>query len=218
MQIAFILVSLVATVIVFAQVAERTGVPAPIVLLFVGIVASALPFIPDIPLSPEIVLYGLLPPLLYAAAQGTSIAALRNYLTGIFGLSVGLVLFTAFGVAAVVYLVLPVPFAVAVALGAIVAPPDAVAATAVARRIGLPRSVTTILEGESLFNDATALVTLRTAIVIAGFASATTPPRTGHLDGRARRLQLGHRRRHRHRAGRCVHHRQDPSAGDTSNG
>ncbi len=172
MEIAFILAGLVGTVIVFSQVAERIRLPAPIVLLAVGIIASAIPFIPDIPLSPEIALYGLLPPLLYAAAQGTSIADIKTFRQAILSLSVGLVLFTTFGVAVVAYLVLPIPFAIAVALGAIVAPPDAVAATAVARRIGLPRFMTTILEGESLFNDATALVTLRTAVAIAGFSTA----------------------------------------------
>ncbi len=76
--------------------------------------------------------------------------------------------FTAVGVGVVAYAMLPISFALALALGAIVAPPDAVAATSVARRIGLPRRITTILEGESLLNDATALVTLRTALAAAG--------------------------------------------------
>ena len=82
-------------------------------------------------------------------------------------------LFTALGVGIVAWLMLPIPFALALALGAIVAPPDAVAATSVARRIGLPRRITTILEGESLLNDATALVTLRTALAAAGLSSPT---------------------------------------------
>lgn len=172
MDIALIVAGLVGAVVIFAQAAERLRVPPPLLLLTVGLIASAIPYIPNVPLEPEVALYGLLPPLLYAAAQGTSIADIKEYRQAIVGLSVGLVLFTTFGVAWVATLVLPIPFAIAIALGAIVAPPDAVAATSVARRIGLPRRITTILEGESLFNDATALVTLRTAVAAAGFASA----------------------------------------------
>ena len=116
-------------------------------------------------------LYGLLPPLLYAAALSTSLLDIKTNRAAILSLSVGLVLFTALGVGVVAWLLLPIPFALALALGAIVAPPDAVAATSVARRIGLPRRITTILEGESLLNDATALVSLRTALAAAGLAA-----------------------------------------------
>lgn len=171
MEVALILVGLVATVILGSQLADRLGLPAPVVLLVFGIIGSALPFIPEVPLEPEVVMLGLLPPLLYAAAQGTSIADISAYRAPNLALSVGLVVITAFGVGVVAFWILPISFAIAVALGAIVAPPDAVAATAVARRIGLPRRLTTILEGESLFNDATALVTLSTALAVAGFAS-----------------------------------------------
>ena len=122
-------------------------------------------------LSPEVVLLGLLPPLLYAAAITTSLVDLKANRVAIAGLSVGLVLFTATGVGVAAWLMLPVPFAVAFALGAVVAPPDAVAATAVARSSGLPRRVVTILEGESLLNDATALVALSTALAASGLAS-----------------------------------------------
>ncbi len=163
-ELALTLVALVATVIVTAGFSRRIGAPAPLVLIVVGIVASYLPFINEPALSPEVVLYGLLPPLLYAAAVRTSLVDFRANTSSIFALSVGLVLFTAAGVGLVAFWLLPVPFAVAFALGAVVAPPDAVAASAVARRIGLPRRVVTILEGESLVNDATALVSLRTAI------------------------------------------------------
>lgn len=169
--LALTLVAIAVTVIVVARLCAPVGVPAPIALLLVGLVASVLPFVPDVSLEPDVVLLGLLPPLLYAAARGTSLVDIRANRGAILGLSVGLVLFTAFGVALVAWWLLPIPFAVAVALGAIVAPPDAVAATAVARGIGLPRRVTTILEGESLLNDATALVTLRTAIAAAGLAT-----------------------------------------------
>ncbi|MFC9894728.1 Na+/H+ antiporter [Nocardia sp. NPDC127579] len=158
------LVILVAAAAGLAAVARRFGVSEPLVLTVAGVAASYLPFVPTVHLDPEVVLLGLLPPLLYTAAIRTSLVDFRANLRTIALLSVGLVLFSTFAVAAVVWLLLPVPFAVAVALGAVVAPPDAVAATAVARRIGMPRRIVTILEDESLFNDATALVALRTAI------------------------------------------------------
>lgn len=170
MDLALSLVAIAATVILLARVCEPAGIPAPLGLLGAGIVASLVPGIPKVELSPDVVLFGLLPPLLYAAALGTSLIDVRRHLGAILSLSVGLVLFTALGVGLLVSWLLPVDFAIAFALGAIVAPPDAVAATAVARRIGLPRRMTTILEGESLLNDATALVSLRTAIAAAGLA------------------------------------------------
>lgn len=172
MTIELTLVAIAVTVILVARLCAPLGLPAPIVLLGVGIVGSFLPFIPEVGLEPEVVLYGLLPPLLYTAALGTSLIDIRADLRSILGLSVGLVLFTALGVALVARVLIPgLPFGVAFALGAIVAPPDAVAATAVARTIGLPRRITTILEGESLLNDATALVSLRTAVAAAGLST-----------------------------------------------
>ncbi|KQU69341.1 Na+/H+ antiporter [Phycicoccus sp. Root101] len=164
MTLALTLVAIVAAVIVVAGLSERINVPAPLSLIVVGIGISYISFIKEPVLTPDVVLYGLLPPLLYAAAVRTSLVDFRANTTSILALSVGLVLFTAAGVGLVTWWLIPVPFAVAFALGAVVAPPDAVAATAVARRIGLPRRVVTILEGESLVNDATALVSLRTAI------------------------------------------------------
>lgn len=158
------LVVLVAAAAAVAGLARRFGVSEPLALTLAGVAASYLPFVPEVHLEPEVVLLGLLPPLLYTAALRTSLVDFRANIGGIALLSVGLVLFSTFAVAAVVWWLLPVPFAVAVALGAVVAPPDAVAATAVARRIGMPRRIVTILEDESLFNDATALVALRTAI------------------------------------------------------
>jgi monovalent cation/hydrogen antiporter len=173
-ELALTLVALVATVILVAGFARKAAVPAPLALIVVGIVASFLPFIHEPGLSPEVVLVGLLPPLLYAAAVRTSLVDFRANTSAILALSVGLVLFTAAGVGLVTWWLLPVPFAVAFATGAVVAPPDAVAATAVARRIGLPRRVVTILEGESLVNDATALVSLRTAVAAFPLAAAGT--------------------------------------------
>ncbi len=176
MEIALLLVAVVLVVILVSRLAAPLPLPAPLALLAAGAVLSFVPAVPEVRLSSEVVLLGLLPPLLYAAALSTSLLDIRTFRAKILSLSVGLVLFTALGVGLVAWLLLPIPFALAVALGAIVSPPDAVAATAVARRIGLPRPITTILEGESLLNDATALVTLRTALAAAGLAAhgATT--------------------------------------------
>ena len=138
------------------------------------------PQVPQIYLSEEVVLFGLLPPLLYAAAQSTSLVDFNANRRPILLLSVGLVVFTAAGVAVVTKLLLPdLSWALALAIGAVVAPPDAVAATAIGRRIGLPRRITTILEGESLLNDATALVALRTALAVAAGTGLDAAGRRG---------------------------------------
>ncbi len=174
MHIGLTLLAIAATVLVGARLSARTGVPAPLLLMLIGIIGSYLPFIPEITLTPDVVLFGVLPPLLYAAAIQTSLVDFARNRAVIASLSVGLVLFTALGVGLVAWWLLPIPFAAAFALGAIVAPPDAVAATAVGRAIGLPRRLVSILEGESLVNDATALVSLRTAIGAAGIGAAVT--------------------------------------------
>lgn len=172
MDIAIGLVVLIGSATALAALARRFGVSEPLVLTLAGVAASYLPMVPQVHLEPEVVLLGLLPPLLYTAALRTSLVDFKDNLRTIASLSVGLVLFSTFAVALVVWWLLPVPFAAAVALGAVVAPPDAVAATAVARRTGMPRSIVTVLEDESLFNDATALVALRSAI--AAMAGAVT--------------------------------------------
>jgi monovalent cation/hydrogen antiporter len=169
-HIAIELVALVVTVAAGAALAQRIGVSAPLLLTVVGIGGSYLPFVPRVELSAEIVLVGFLPPLLYAAAIRTSLVDFRRNRRAIGLLSVGLVVFSTAGVGLVAWWLLPIPLAAALALGAVVAPPDAVAATAVARRVGMPRRIVTILEGESLVNDATALVCLRTAIAAVGGA------------------------------------------------
>src|SRR3954451_14676341 len=160
--------SLVALVLVAATVAgvsARFGFSSPLVLTAVGIMVSFVPGAPASPLSPQIVPTAILPPLLYAAAIRTPFVDIRRNRRQIGLLSIGLVVVTAFAVAGVAVAMLPgLPLAAAVALGAVVAPPDAVAATAIARRVGMPRRIVTLLEGESLLNDATALVTFRTAL------------------------------------------------------
>jgi Na+/H+ antiporter len=172
MGIAGWMAVLVAVSTAAGALARRWGISEPLVLTLIGVAGSYLPFVPNLQLTPDLVLVGLLPPLLYTAAIRTSLVDYRANKRAIALLSVGLVIFSTFVVALVVWWLLPVSFAVAVALGAVVAPPDAVAASAIARRVGMPRRIVTILEGESLFNDATALVTLRTAIAaIAGAVS-----------------------------------------------
>lgn len=159
-------VLLILGVVAVNGLAGRIRMPAPILLVIVGLAVSFFPGMPVVEVDPELILTVLIPPLLYAAATEASVVAIRSLLRSIFQLAVGMVLVTAFAVATVVYLLIPgIPFAAGLALGAIVAPPDAVAAVAVARRAGLPRRVVTVLEGESLFNDATSLVLLRVALV-----------------------------------------------------
>ena len=166
MEVAVGLVALVLTVIAVTAICERLELPAPIMLVAIGAVASYIPAVPEVRLTPAIVLVGLLPPLLYNAALQTSLVDFKANRRAILLLSVGLVLFTAAVVAVVVHAALPgVGWPLSFAIGAVVAPPDAVAATAIARRIGLPRRLVTVLEGESLLNDATALVSLKTALL-----------------------------------------------------
>jgi monovalent cation/hydrogen antiporter len=163
-------VALVVAVLAITAAARRLDWSEPLCLIVVGVGASFVPGVPDYHLEPEVVLVGLLPPLLYSASIQTSLVDFRKLRGPITLLSVGLVIFTTFTVGLVAWAVVPgLPFAAGIALGAVVAPPDAVAASVVARRVGMPRKLVRLLEGESLFNDAAALVALRTAIAaIAG--------------------------------------------------
>jgi CPA1 family monovalent cation:H+ antiporter len=164
-HVAAEIVALVVAVLVVTAAARKLDWSAPLCLIFVGIVASYIPGVPEYRLDPEVVLLGLLPPLLYATAIRTSLVDFRANRGSIALLSIGLVVFTTLVVGVVAWLVIPgLPLAAGFAIGAVVAPPDAVAATAVARRVGMPRKLVRLLEGESLVNDATALVALRTAI------------------------------------------------------
>ncbi|MEP6760381.1 MAG: Na+/H+ antiporter [Sporichthyaceae bacterium] len=166
MRAAVEILALVMAVAVVAGTARRMGSSPPLVLVVVGFLAALIPGVPDYSLDPDVVLIGLLPPLLYAAAIRTSLVDVRTNHQAIGILAVGAVIFTTFAVGLVAWTLIPgLPLAAALALGAIVAPPDAVAATTIARRVGMPRRIVSILEGESLVNDATALVTLRTAIL-----------------------------------------------------
>jgi monovalent cation/hydrogen antiporter len=159
---------LTAIVVAVSAVARKFGLLSPIALVVVGLGLSLVPGFPVVRLDPQFVLIGVLPPLLYVAALETSVPAFKYNLRPILQLAVGLVAFTTVAVGLVTHALLPdVPLAACFALGAVVAPPDAVAATAVARRLGLPRRVVTILEGESLLNDAAAIVLFRVAVAAA---------------------------------------------------
>jgi monovalent cation/hydrogen antiporter len=171
--VALTILGLVAMVLAVTALANRIRFSAPLLLMLVGIGLSFLPYIYIPELTSELVLVGFLPPLLYAAAIRTSVIDFRANRRSIAQLSVLLVVVTALGVGLITWLILPVSFPVAFALGAVVAPPDAIAATTIARRVGLPRRLVTILEGESLVNDATAITCLRVAIAaIAGTVTA----------------------------------------------
>ncbi|MCF3133535.1 Na+/H+ antiporter [Streptomyces olivochromogenes] len=168
------LLLLVAGSAVVAAAARRTPVPAPLLLVAAGLVVSYVPGIPDYTLDPDVVLPLLLPPLLYTSATDSSYLDLRAQLRPVALLSVGYVLFATFVVGWAVYRLVPgMPLTAALVLGAVVAPPDAVAATAVARRVGLPSRITTILQGESLLNDATAITAYKVALLAALGESAT---------------------------------------------
>lgn len=166
MHIAIFLTALAVGVLAVTALSSRIDVPAPLVLITAGVAISYIPSMPEVHLEPEVVLLGLLPPLLYSTAIETSLVDFNANRRSILLLSVGLVVATTLGIGLIVHALLPdAGWPASFAIGAVVAPPDAVAAVAVARHIGLPRRIVTILEGESLLNDATALVSLRTAIL-----------------------------------------------------
>ncbi|MCU1657492.1 MAG: sodium:proton antiporter [Pseudonocardiales bacterium] len=159
------ILGLVAVVGFVAAFSRRLNLSEPLAMVVVGVCISFIPHVLEIVLTPDLVLIGLLPPLLYAAAIRTSLVDFRANRRAIGLLSVGLVAFSTLTIGVVAWWVMPgVSLAAAFALGAVVAPPDAVAATTVARRVGMPRRIVSILESESLVNDAAALVALNTAI------------------------------------------------------
>ena len=163
-----LVLALMAVVAALAAVARRIGIPYPLLMVVGGTAIGLIPGLPHIELEPDLVFLLFLPPLLYVAASSTSIRDIRRNTRPIALLAVGLVLATVAAVAVVVHLAVPsISWPIAFALGAIVAPPDAIAATAVLQRVGAPKRIVTILEGESLMNDATALVAYRIALIAA---------------------------------------------------
>lgn len=162
-----VLAILVAIAILF-EIARRVGVPYPTLLVLGGLGLAFLPGLPRIKLEPDLVLLVFLPPLLFVAAAESPIRDLRANRAALIRLSVGLVIFTMVIVGAVAQAAIPgLGWAAALTLGAIVAPTDALAATSVFRRLGAPRTIRTLIEGEALFNDATALVAYRAAVLVA---------------------------------------------------
>jgi monovalent cation/hydrogen antiporter len=171
-----IVILLLAVVALITVVARRIGVPYPILMVIAGLGLGFVPGLPRVDLEPEIVLLIFLPPILFSAAFLSSPRELWRNIRPISFLAVGLVLTTTAAVAVVTVTLVPgIGWPAAVALGAIVSPTDAIAATAIAQRLGLPRRLVTILEGESLVNDATALLTYRLAVAAAASTVALTP-------------------------------------------
>ena len=163
-----LILALLVAVTGLAIGARKLHLPYPILMLIGGLVLAAIPAVPNVVLAPEVVFLIFLPPLLYIAGFETSIREVRAQKNAIVSLALGLVLATIAVVAVVANQLLPqIGWPIAFALGAIVAPPDAVAATALLRNLGVPRRVVTLLEGESLFNDATALVAYQAALAAA---------------------------------------------------
>ena len=170
-----VLAGLLFSVAVLVTAARVLAVPYPIFLVIGGLAFGLLPGLPSIELEPDLVLLIFLPPLLYAASFFTGLRDLRQNIKPIGMLAVGLVLATALAVALVAHAVIDgMSWPAAFVLGAIVSPTDPVAATAIAGRIGVPRRVVSIVEGEALINDATALVAYKVAVaaVLTGSFSA----------------------------------------------
>ena len=166
MQQAETIVLLLGLVAALVVVAQKIEMPYPVLLVLAGLALSFIPHLPDVRLNPDVVFYFFLPPLIYPTALFTSWRDFRRNLRPILLLAIGLVLTTMVSVAWVAHSLIPtLPWAAAFALGAIVSPPDAVAATSVLRRLDVPHRVQVILEGESLVNDATALVALQFAVM-----------------------------------------------------
>jgi CPA1 family monovalent cation:H+ antiporter len=166
-DVVYTAAALLAVVAAVAWAAERLRVPQPILMVVAGIALALTPVVPRVDLDPDLVLLVLLPPLIYYAAFTMSWQAFRANLRPIVLMAVGCVVATTIVVAVVAQHLLALPLAVAFMLGAIVSPPDVLAPLAVAQRLGIPRRLSAILEGEGLVNDATALILFNVALVAA---------------------------------------------------
>src|SRR4051812_27057955 len=175
-EILLFVLPAMAVIVAMRWVARRTGLPSAALLTIIGIVYSLLPG-PNLDLNPELILTFVIPPLLYSAALDSSLLDIRHNLRTVISLSVLLVLATALLVGAGFHLwVAGATLAAGVALGAAIAPPDPVAALAVGRRAALPGNMITLIQGEGLLNDATALTILSVAVASVdgkGFSFAT---------------------------------------------
>ncbi len=175
-QIFLILLAVLAGA---ALLARRINVAPAILLLLTGIALAFVPGMPSLELPPELVLLVVLPPLIYSASVAMSWREFKHNLRPIILLSVGCVIFTAFAVAAATHFLIGLPWNVGFLLGAIVAPPDVVAPLAIARKLGMPRRILIILEGEGLANDATALILYRFAVVAISTGMFSLPKAAG---------------------------------------
>ncbi len=173
-ELELVLLALMIAVASISGVARRFGYSYPIVLVLVGLAVSFVPNLPYIPLPPNVVFLVFLPPLLFSAAWQTSWQEFRSNIFSISLLAFGLVFFTAFGVAYTAHLFLPnFDWRIGFLLGAVVSPTDAVAASSIAKKVGMPRRIVDILEGESLLNDATGLLALEFGVTM--LVHGTTP-------------------------------------------
>jgi CPA1 family monovalent cation:H+ antiporter len=175
-QIFLILLAVLAGT---ALLARRINVAPAILLLLAGVVLAFVPGMPSLELPPELVLLVVLPPLIYSASVAMSWREFRFHLRPIILLSVGCVIFTACAVAAATHYLIGLPWSIGFLLGAIVAPPDVVAPLAIARKLGLPRRILVVLEGEGLANDATALILYRFAVAAISTGAFSLPQATG---------------------------------------
>src|SRR5689334_16050089 len=173
LEIVFLL--LLLFVVVFGALARRLQTPYPIVLVLAGLLLSFVPGTPKITLNPDVIFFVVLPPLLYGAAWLTSWREFSYNLVSILFLAFGLVLFTVLGVAwAAPWFFSGFDWRMGFVLGAVVAPTDAIAATSIAKRVGLPKRIVDLLEGESLVNDASGLLALELGVaMLVGGETAT---------------------------------------------
>jgi Na+/H+ antiporter len=175
-QIFLILLAVLAGT---ALLARRINIAPAILLLLAGIALAFVPGMPAVELPPELVLLVVLPPLIYSASVAMSWRDFKSNLRPIILLSVGCVIFTAFAVAAATHYLIGLPWGTGFLLGAIVAPPDVVAPLAIARKLGMPRRILVVLEGEGLANDATALILYRFAVAAITTGLFSLPKATG---------------------------------------
>jgi Na+/H+ antiporter len=175
-QIFLILLAVLAGT---ALLARRINVAPAILFMLAGIALAFVPGMPAVELPPELVLLLVLPPLIYSASVAMSWREFKFNLRPIILLSVGCVIFTAFAVAAATHYLIGLPWGVGFLLGAIVAPPDVVAPLAIARKLGMPRRILVVLEGEGLANDATALILYRFAVAAISTGLFSLPKATG---------------------------------------
>jgi len=173
MDYALVAVLGIVVVVGAAAFSRRLGIAAPLLLVVIGVGYSFIPGVPEIHVEPDIILMGVLPPLLYAAAINVPVVDFRRNFASISALSVLLVVVSAVTTGFVLFVLLEdLNLGAAIALGAVISPTDVVAATSIAKRLGLPPRLVSILEGEGLVNDATALVLLRTAVAASALAAS----------------------------------------------